>query len=113
MVVIGWVDCWTSPYKQTAFTEERKKALVERIRKRRYNFNFADHQSLPYSAPLFNDNMMCALTKPQWDMVMNEVYNDIPRGTRLLPMDAIEDAPVNGVLYEKRKFMEEFLNGKA
>lgn len=112
MTVIGWVDCWTSPYKQTTFTEEHRKALVERIRKRRYNFNYADHQTLPYSAPLFEDRMMCVLTKPQWDSVMDEVYADIPRGARLLPMDVIEDRPVNSILYEKKKFMEEYSDGK-
>jgi hypothetical protein len=37
---------------------------------------------------------------------MDEAYKDFPRGPRLMPMDVIEDKPVNGVLYEKKKFME-------
>lgn len=106
MIVIGWTDCWTSPYKSATFTEERRKALIERIRKRRYNFNHFDHEMLSYAAPFFSDKMLCVLSKEQWDSVMNEAYKEIPRGPRLMPMDVIEDKPVNGVLYEKKKFME-------
>lgn len=106
MTVIGWTDCWTSPYSQATFTQERRKALVERIRKRRYNFNHFDHEMLSYAAPFFSDKVLCVLTKAQWDSVMDEAYKDFPRGPRLMPMDVIEDKPVNGVLYEKKKFME-------
>ena len=35
--VIGWTDAY-GDYPTTPFTEERKKALVDRIRKRKYNF---------------------------------------------------------------------------
>ena len=106
MTVIGWTDCWTSPYNQATFTQERRKALVERIRKRKYNFNHFDHEMLSYAAPFFSDKVLCVLTKAQWDSVMDEAYKDFPRGPRLMPMDVIEDKPVNGVLYEKKKFME-------
>lgn len=102
--VIGWTDCWTSPYSQAPLTEERRKALVERIRKRRYNFTYETHQNIPYCAPFYNDNVLCVLTKPQWDAVMDEAYKEIPRGARLMPLDAIQRAPKNGVLYEKEKF---------
>ena len=44
---------------------------------------------------------------------MDEAYKDVPRGARLMPMDAIEDRPVNGVLYEKKKFMEDDNNGES
>ena len=84
--------------------EDRKRALVERIRKRKYNFNFADHQFLPYATPVYSDNVVCELTKQQFDSVMNEVYKDIPRSARLMPMDAIDRKPKNGVLYEAEKF---------
>lgn len=107
MTVIGWVDCWTSPYSSVAFTEERRKALVERIRKRKYNFNYMDHQTLPYCAPLYKDKVLCVLTKQQWDSVMEEAYKDSPRGSRLMPMDVITRLPKNGVLYEKEKFENE------
>ena len=50
---------------------------------------------------------MCELTKSQWDDVMENAYKDIPRTQRLLPQDAIEDSPINGILYEKRKFYQE------
>lgn len=105
--VIGWTDCYSGVYPVVTFTEERKKALVERIRKRRYNFNFADHQFLPYCSPVYGDKVMCELTKPQWDSVMSEAYREIPRGPRLLPQDVITTTPKNGVLYEKEKFQQE------
>lgn len=105
--VIGWTDCYSGAYPVVTFTEDRKKALVERIRKRRYNFNFADHQFLPYCCPVYGDKVMCELTKPQWDSVMSEAYKEIPRGPRLLPQDVITSAPKNDVLYEKEKFQQE------
>lgn len=102
--VIGWVDAWTSPYKQVAFTEERRRALVERIRKRRYNFTYEAHQTIPYCAPFYKDNVLCVLTKPQWDSVLAEAYGDLPLGCRLMPHDVINRPVINSVLYEKEKF---------
>ena len=104
MTVVGWVDAYLAPYSQVAFTKERKQALVERIRKRRYNFNYQDHQTLPHCAPFYNDNVYCVLTKAQWDSVMSETYKDEPRGVRLMPMDVITRPPKNEVLFEKEKF---------
>ena len=103
--VIGWCDCWTSPYRQVPFTDERRNALVVRIRKRKYNFPYAAHQNLPYCAPFYSDNVLCALTKSQWDSVIAEAYKDMPLGDRLMPMDVINSAPINSVLYEKEKFI--------
>ena len=111
--VVGWTGAYEGYCRTVAFTEERKKALVERIRKRRYNFNHADHLYLPYASPVYNDNVTCVLTKPQWDSVMNEVYKDIPLGQRLMPQDAIDDIPVEGVLYEKKKFHTEGENNNG
>lgn len=102
--VVGWTDCFSGVYPTVHFTEDRKKALVERIKKRRYNFNFADHQFLPYATPVYNDKVVCELTKPQFDSVMNEAYKDMPRGARLMPMDVITRKPKNGILYEAEKF---------
>lgn len=106
-VVVGWCDTYGSGYSITTFTEERKRALVERIRKRRYNFNYSDYQSLPYCCPMYDDDVICILTKQQFDNVMNEAWNDMPRGARLIPMDAITIPVKNGVLYEKEKFIKE------
>ena len=39
MTVVGWSDAYGNAVPTVTFTAERKKALVERIRKRRYNFN--------------------------------------------------------------------------
>lgn len=103
-VVVGWCDCYSGTYPVVAFTDDRRKALIERIRKRRYEFNHADHQFLPYCCPVYGDQAVCELTKPQFDSVMNEVYKDIPHGARLIPMDVIHRAPKNGVLYEAEKF---------
>ena len=104
MTVVGWTDAYGSGYPTVEFTKERKKALMERIRKRKYNFNHADHQFLPYAAPFYEDKVICILTKSQFDDVMSDAYGDMPRGARLMPMDVIDRKPINSVLYEKEKF---------
>ncbi len=106
MTVIGWTDSYTQQYPTTPLTGERKKALVERIRKRRYNFNFFDHEMMG-CAPVYDDKKICVLTKSQFDSVMAEAYKETPRGQRLLPQDVIDDIPVDGILYEKKKFYQE------
>ena len=107
MIVVGWTDCYSGNCPVVPFTADRKKALVERIRKRRYEFNYADHCFLPYCAPVYGDKVMCELTKQQWDSVMNEAYKDIPRSQRLLPQDVITRPAKNGILFEKEKFEQE------
>lgn len=106
MTVVGWSDAYGGVVPTVTFTAERKKALVERIRKRRYNFNHFDHEMLG-CAPVYNDKVMCVLTKAQFDDVMSEAYKEMPRGPRLLPQDVITITPKNGVLYEKEKFQQE------
>lgn len=106
MTVIGWCGAWDNVVPASTFTKEKEKALVERIRKRRYNFNQFDHEMLPYASPVFNDKTTCILNKAQWDKVMAEAYKDIPRGARLMPQDIITRPAKNGILYEKEKFEE-------
>ncbi len=106
MTVVGWSDAYGNAVPTVTFTAERKKALVERIRKRRYNFNHFDHEMLG-CAPVYDDRVMCVLTKRQFDDVMSEVYKDMPRGQRLLPQDVITKPMKNGILFEKDKFAEE------
>ena len=104
--VIGWTSLYPTVCKTSPFTEERKKALVERIRKRKYNFTFDNYQYLPYCCPVFEDNTICVLTKQQFDKVMDEAWGDIPVGKRLIPMDVITIPVKNGVLFEKEKFIQ-------
>ena len=106
MIVIGWTDAYGYAVPTVTFTAERRKALVERIRKRRYNFNHFDHEMLG-CAPVYNDKVMCVLTKAQFDSVMDEAYKDMPRGQRLLPQDVVTRPLKNGILFEKEKFEEE------
>jgi hypothetical protein len=106
MTVVGWCDAYGGAVPTVTFTTERKKALVERIKKRRYNFNHFDHEMLS-CAPVYDDKVMCVLTKSQFDDVMSEVYKDVPRGQRLLPQDIITRPLKNGILFEKDKFAEE------
>ena len=103
--VIGWTSAWLSPYPTVPFTEERKQALVHRIRKRKYNFTYQAHQTLLYTAPFYSDKVVCVLTKPQWDDVMSEAYGDESLGERLMPEDVIDIKPINDVLYEKVKWI--------
>lgn len=111
--VIGWNSCYSGDYPVVTFTEDRKKALVERIKKRKYVFNHQDHCFLPYCCPVYGDKVVCELSKAQWDSVMAEAYKDVPFGPRLLPQDAIDDKPVAGTLYEKKKFYEEGVDGNG
>ena len=76
--VIGWTSAYLSEYPTVSFTEERRRALIERMKKRKYNFTYEAHQTLPYAAPFYSDNVLCVLTKSQWDAVINEVYKDTP-----------------------------------
>ena len=105
--VKGWVDTYGSNFPIAAFSSERKKALVEKIRQRKYNFNFSDAQFLPNCCPYYDDGKICILTKKEFDEIMQEAWKDRPRGARLLPMDVITLPAKNGVLYEKAKYMEE------
>ena len=102
--VIGWTSAYLSNYPVVKFTEMRRKALVERIRKREYDFTFHEHQFQIYGAPFYADNVLCVLTKQEWDSVFEEAYRNRSREERLLPEDAIDRAPINGVLYEKEKW---------
>lgn len=107
MTVIGWCDAYGGVAPTSTFTKDKEKALIERIRKRRYNFNHTDHEFLPFASPIFDDRTTCVLNKAQWDRVMAEAYKDISRGQRLMPQDVIEDSPIDGILYEKKKFYQE------
>lgn len=102
--VIGWTSAYFSNYPTVAFTKERRSMLVDRIKKRRYNFNHFDHQNIDHCAPFYSDNVLCVLTKDEWNSVMDEAYKEYPRGARLMPEDVIERDPINTVLYEKIKW---------
>ena len=102
--VIGWCDTYTSALPTTEFSEPRRRALVERIRKRKYDFNFTDYQFLPYCCAVYEDGKICVLNKQQFDETMHEAWKDIPRTERLMPMDVIDRQPINSVLYEKEKW---------
>jgi hypothetical protein len=104
LVVTGWTSAYLSNYPTVPFTEERKQALIHRIRKRKYNFTHQAHQTLFYTAPFYSDGTVCVLTKSEWDAVMSEAYKDEPLGARLMPEDIINRKPINDVLYEKEKW---------
>lgn len=106
MTVVGWTDAFGGAVPTVTFTTERRRALIERIRKRKYNFNHFDHEMLG-CAPVYDDGVMCVLTKAQFDGVMNEAYKDTPRGQRLLPADII-DGSFAGIRLEKEKFKSLF-----
>ena len=103
--VVGWCDMYNNGRKVAAYNEEHKKALVERIRQRRYNFNFNDAQYLPYCCPVYDDGTICMLTKQQFDAAMAEAWKDMPLGARLMPMDVIT-IKKNNTLFEKQKFAD-------
>ena len=105
MIQIGWTSAYTTNLQTTPFSEPRKQALAECIRRRHYNFNHFDHEYMDYCTPVYEDHKICVLTKAQFDEVMSLAYAEIRIGQRLMPSDAIKIHPVNGVLYEKEKYI--------
>jgi hypothetical protein len=103
--VVGWTSAYDDVYPIVNFTSERQKALVERVRKRAYNFTHFDHEMMPYCTPVYSDKVICTLTKVQWDSVLREAYKDTPVGPRQMPMDVITTAPKSKTLWEKEKFI--------
>jgi hypothetical protein len=110
--VVGWCDMYNNGRKIVSYTEDHKKALVERVRKRRYNFNFNDAQYLPYCCPVYDDGTICMLTKQQFDAAMAEAWKDMPLGARLMPMDVIT-IKKNNTLFEKQKFADKEEDGNV
>ena len=104
MIVVGWTSAYLSNYPTTEFTEERKRALIDRVRKRKYNFTHQAHLTLSYTAPFYSDNVLCVLTKAQWDEVLSAAYKDESLGPRLMPEDVIDRPEINTVIYEKEKW---------
>ena len=102
--VVGWTGAYTSNLPTTPFSEPRKQALVECIKRRHYNFTHFSHEYMDYCAPVYEDYKICILTKVQFDEVMNLAYSEIRMGQRLMPSEAIKRDPIDGVLYEKKDF---------
>ena len=102
--VIGWTSTYLNDFRVSSFTADRRRAFVERIKKRQYNFNYADYSSFPYCCPFYSDNTICILSKKEFDACMDEAYKEFPRGGRLLPMDVITRPPKKEVLWEKEKW---------
>lgn len=111
MTVVGWTDCWNENCPTATFTTEKHKALVERVRKRQYNFTFQMLQMNPYSTPVYNDGTKCLLSKSEWDNVLADAYGDARLPLRCTPMDVLT-IKKNEILWEKEKFMLEMVGGE-
>jgi hypothetical protein len=105
LTVIGWTSPYDDVYPTVNCTPERQKSLAERIRKREYNFTHFDHEMMPYCTPVYSDKVICKLSKHQWDSTLREAYKESSIGARQMPMDVLSAKPVNGILYEKDKFI--------
>ena len=104
MIQIGWTGAYTTNLPTTPFSEPRKQALVECIKRRHYNFNHFDHEYMDYCAPVYEDHKVCVLSKTQFDEVMDLAYLEMRMGQRLTPSDAIKRQAIEDVLYEKEKY---------
>jgi disulfide oxidoreductase YuzD len=113
MIQIGCTSAYTTNLPTTPFSEPRKQALVECIRRRHYNFNHFDHEYMDYCAPVYEDHKICVLTKAQFDEVMDLAYAEISMGQRLMPSDAIKREAIDGVLFEKDKYQNEWCDGNG
>ena len=86
--VIGWTGAYTTNLPTTPFSEPRKQALAECIKRRHYNFTHFSHEYMDYCAPVYEDYKICILTKVQFDEVIDLAYSEMCMGNRLMPMDA-------------------------
>lgn len=102
--VMGWIDPYGTEFEKAKYTPERRDALVTRIKKRKYYFNFFDHEMLGV-VPLYSDYKYCILTKPELDEVFARAYKDIDIECRKLPYDEEETIKYGGILYEKHKYI--------
>jgi hypothetical protein len=112
MIVTGWTGAYTSNFKITPFTPDRKQALIEIIKRRHYSFNHFDHEYMDCT-PLYDDGKICVLTKSEFDEVINTAYATMIMGGRLTPQDAIKDSTIDGILFENEKFKKEYLKTKG
>lgn len=109
--VMGWVDPYTTYFEKAEYDNERKNALVTRIKKRRYWFTHFDHEFMGIT-PIYSDNKYCLLTKAQLDEVFSEAYKDIDVDCRKIPLDEEECVMYNGVLFEKQKYLDKYKESK-
>jgi len=108
--VVAWCDNFDDNYSNTPFTEERKRALVDRVRQRKYNMSYQMLSMNPYSTPVYQDGCRCLLTSEQWEDVLVDVYADNKRPPRFSPMDILT-FKANGALWEKERFYNEMVGG--
>lgn len=108
MTVVCWADSWNDNFPTGTFTTEKQRALVETVRKRRYNFTFQMLQMNPYSTPVYNDGTKCLLTRAEWNNVLADAYGETKMPTRLTPMDVLT-IKKNEALWEKEKFLHEMV----
>lgn len=103
-MIIGWTSAYTTNLPTTPFSEPRKQALIECVRRRHYNFNHFDHEYMDYCTPVYEDYKVCVLNKAQFDEVMGLAYAEIRMGQRLMPSDVIKRQAIDGVIFEKEKY---------
>lgn len=103
-VLIGWADAYTSPYKTSELTPEKRRALIEKIRQKKYFYTYEAHQTLPFAAPLFNDMYICVLSKVDWDSCITEAHKDTRISARLMPSDVLDDVCKDALVEEPKYF---------
>lgn len=106
MKLTGWTSAFTSGYPQKPLTAEKKRLLIECVRYRNYDYTYDTLCYVDYCAPFYEDGSVSVPTRAEWDEVLKKAYENKPRTHRLTPMDVIKTKPVNGVLYEKEKFVK-------
>lgn len=106
MNVVAWCDNYNDNYPCATFTEERRRALVDRVKQRKYNMSYQMLSMNPYSTPVYQDGCRCLLSSTQWESVLSEVYDDNKRPPRFSPMDILT-FKANDALWEREKFYRE------
>lgn len=108
--VVGWVFPYDTRFKNSELTEDKKLAIINKIRKKKYYYSWSDSQFMDGCTPMFNDYTYCNLTKPQYDEIFSEALKDYDDINRLLPIDATHTTVCDSVVWEKTKYMEEYKN---
>lgn len=104
MTVVAWTSCYEDRYPTVTFTPERQKALVERVKRRGYNFSYQMFLT-PYTTPVYDDGCKTLLTKSEWDNVLAVAYGDSKMPPRCTPMDVLT-VKKHEALWEKEKFIQ-------
>lgn len=105
VTVCGWVNPYTSNIKVSAFTADKKCALLDIIENRQYWFTHFDLEYMD-CCPLFSDGTISVPTKQELDDIFNMALSNTEFEQRNLPCDIAESIMVDDIRWETAELYE-------